>query len=145
MAQTTIQLPEKVSEKLGKFPGTKGEAVARLVQFTEFNTRALTLSREVPPETKARYVEEIPIDGTITNISIQFPEGCNFLVGVQVSVENTAIFPSKGYIAKDGFDGIFNVDNSVQKGQKLYISIKNQDDTYSHEITVDTVIVGGRE
>lgn len=145
MSTTTIQVPEDVSSRLGDLASSKGEAVQRLLTITESqNTRTMPFNQTVKPGSKATFYDEARVSGTLRAISIQWPPGASFLVGVKVSYQNTAILPQSGFLYKDDYKQPYRLEQKVERGDKIFIEIANRDDTHEHQITAELIMVGVR-
>lgn len=140
---TTVQVPKEISERLGELGATKGEAIERLLAtLRQKNTRTLSFKEKVKSGKRVTFVDDAPLNGAIKMIAIQWPPGTSFLVGVRVSHENTAILPKDGYLYKDDYSQPYVVDETVARGDNIFVEVNNQDDTYNHQITLEIVMVG---
>ena len=80
-------------------------------------------------------------DGTIKELVVHFPPGCNALVEVKVYHGSTQILPEKGGLALDDTSPTFIVERAVKAGDPIRVEWINHDDTYSHTISVIVGIV----
>jgi len=97
-----------------------------------FKQKALPLTGYELEETLRAY------DGTIKQVLMHFPDGCNALVDVAVCLEQERLIPrgEDEYVALDGSTPIFPSDYPIKAGQRIRVYINNHDETYPHTITV---------
>lgn len=75
-------------------------------------------------------------DGTIKEIIVHFPPGCNALVEIKVWHGSTQLLPEKGGLALDDATPTFVDDREVRAGDPIRVEWVNHDDTYSHTVSV---------
>jgi len=110
---------------------------------TPGETIMIDLSKTVPPATAILWNENyynVQWDGTVTQVTLHFPEGCDGLVSVRVGVKtNTGLFwiiPQVGFVALDGTTQSYNVQFPVSKGDRVVAEIYNYDSTYEHRVGI---------
>jgi len=143
---TTIPLtPEtkKLLEELKKRYNisTYDELIRQLT--TPGETVMVDLSKTVPPATAILWNEnyyDVQWDGTLTQVTLHFPKGCNGLVDVRVGVKTSTglvwVVPSVGFIALDDTTQSYSIQFPVYKGDRIVAEIYNYDDTYEHRIGI---------
>ena len=79
--------------------------------------------------------------GTIKNIIVHFPPGCNALIEIKVFHGSTQILPEKDGIALDDASPTFIIEKAVKAGDPIRVEWINHDSVYSHTISVIVGIV----
>ena len=89
--------------------------------------------------------EPCPLTGTITEVTMHFPEGCYGLVELAFGHSDIPVFPSKKgeYIAlNDATPSWRNLGERVSKGEKLWAELRNGDSVNPHKPSILVTIVG---
>jgi len=108
----------------------------------ETTTRQMNFREEVAPLTGLEVDKVCPITGKIKSVTMSFPPGCNNLVEVAFGHSAEKLCPSTEYIALDSANPTFDVEEPVEREERLWVEILNGDDTYPHTISVLVVITG---
>lgn len=98
----------------------------------------INFRRTVSAQDSDTQTKESTILGTIKNVILHFPPGCNALVEVRVSHGTKQIVPREGYIALNDATPTFEVNEPINVGDSILVEIINHDSTYSH--TISTII-----
>jgi len=101
----------------------------------------INFRKTVQPLTEESMVKTSPITGTIKQVTMHFPPGCNSLVEVKVYHGSKQIVPEMGGIALDNATPTFIVEEPVKQGDAIKVFWINHDDTYEHTITVVVGII----
>ena len=112
--------------------------------------RQLPFRRAVSSGKGVRLSTKIEYNGYIRAVLIHWPDGCNSLVEIRVGVGTTQIVPTEDgeYLALNNATIIFPpspmmFNEKVVGGNRLWIEIKNGDDTESHTVSVVVFIEEG--
>jgi len=101
----------------------------------------LNFRKTVQPLTEEYEIKPSIWDGTIRQITVHFPPGCNALVEVKVYHGGTQILPEKGGLALDDATPTFVVNRPVRAGDPIRVEWINHDDTYEHTVSVIVGII----
>jgi len=83
--------------------------------------------------------EEVPEDGTITQIIINIPPGPADKVKFRIMAGNEQIFPSSGWFGFENFTAIIPFRYDVKAGSKIYLEAVNRGQN-PHFISITLVI-----
>jgi hypothetical protein len=119
---------------------TAVEAVAKtpeLVIYPEQRAEILDFSYEIPALGEKELTEKMPWNGWVAGAIINWPDGCNNLVGVRITVDDERMIPKNtSWIALNNVTVSLPLIRRVRKDRLIKVNMKNNDDTYSHFITV---------
>jgi len=96
----------------------------------------LNFRKTVQPLTKEYEVKTLEEYGTIKQITVHFPPGCNSLVEVKVFHGTRQVLPDKDGIALDDATPTFTIERDVNLGDPIRVEWINHDDTYEHTVSV---------
>jgi len=106
-------------------------------------TKQINFSEEVNPLEGVIIQERCPLNGKITAVTMSFPPGANQLVDIAFGHESNRVCPDIGFINLDDATPTYpGIEEDVRKNERLWVEIRNTDDTYPHRITVLVVVVG---
>lgn len=147
--KTTIWVGKDIAEEIKKYGDTADGAIRRLLNMVEtavgkkhVQSKQIDLSLNVSASTGYTRMEnykEAPFDGTITQIVLHFPPGCNGLVQVRVGVDQTEL---TDWIALDDTTQNLRASFHVKQGDRIWAEIFNYDSEYSHKIGVVVTLIG---
>lgn len=124
-------------------------ALNQLLEKEALPTMAV-VTREVPlkatvPELQGTKVElPSPLTGRITQIIRHWASGCLGLVDVAVGHKDTWMLPSKTdtFVALDNATPVLAVSEPIEKGEMVWMVIRNTDSINPHTITCTFTIEG---
>ena len=108
-------------------------------------SRVVPLSAEVASLRQVTLQDEVPIDGTITQLLVHWPAGCVGNVEIALGIRrDTWLMPPKvgTYLALDDFTATLDCHEPVKKGERLWMIVRNGDDTNVHTSTCAFNVVG---
>jgi len=107
-------------------------------------TRQVVLRETVQPLTGTRAVKSSPLTGRITQLVLHFPDGCNALVDVAIGHKDTWVCPNEidTFIALNDATPVLTVNEPIEKGEEMWLVIRNTDGGNAHAISVTFTIVG---
>jgi len=107
-------------------------------------TREIVLRETVQPLTGTRVVKSSPLTGRITQLVLHFPNGCNALVDVAIGHKDTWVCPNEidTFIALNDATPVLTIDEPIEKGEEMWMVIRNTDGVNAHAISVTFTIVG---
>ena len=107
-------------------------------------TREVPLRATVPAGQGTRIELPSPLTGKITQIIRHWPAGCIGLVDVAVGHKDTWVLPSETdtYVALDNATPVIVVHEPIEKGEMLWMVVRNTDSVNPHTITCTFVIEG---
>ena len=79
--------------------------------------------------------------GTINQITMHFPSGCNALVDVAVYKNSQQIVPDTGFISLNDATPQFFTDKSIDVGDEITVKFVNADASWPHTISVIVGII----
>lgn len=74
--------------------------------------------------------------GTINQITMHFPSGCNALVDVAVFKNSQQIVPDTGFISLNDATPQFFIDKPIDVGDEITVRFVNADSAWPHTISV---------
>lgn len=101
----------------------------------------LTFVQTFQPLTGALLTQKSPFTGRITEVTMQFPRGCNNLVeiifGVRIAGGYKSIIPYNGielgtYIALEDAIKSFRLNEPIKLDQDIFVQISNTDGVWPH-------------
>lgn len=144
---TTIQVAAETAAALREaFPGTTyDEGIKRMLTVQESHT--IPFKKTVTALQEDSEDHRVPFDGVITDVVMDFPSGCQFLVYVRLiyfegKTENYVI-PSleDSYIIFDDANPHFRISYPVRANGKLRVEWKNYDGGNSHTVPVIVTVM----
>jgi len=107
-------------------------------------TREVVLRATVQPLRGTRVAKPSPLTGRVTQLVLHFPDGCNALVDLAIGHKDTWICPNEidTFIALNDATPVLTVDEPIEKGEELWMIIRNTDGGFAHAISVTFTIVG---
>jgi hypothetical protein len=79
--------------------------------------------------------------GTINQITLHFPSGCNALVDVAVFKNSQQLVPDTGFISLNDATPQFFTDKPIDVGDEVTVKFVNADSTWPHTISVVVGII----
>jgi hypothetical protein len=109
-------------------------------------TREVVLRETAQPLEGVKASKPSPLTGKIAQIVRHWPDGANALVGVAVGHKDTWVLPNEtdAYVALNDATPVVNVSEPIEKGEEIWIIVRNSDSINPHTISV-TVVVTGEE
>ncbi len=80
--------------------------------------------------------QDTPAGGIVKDVLIHWPPGCQALVDVAVSHQQTQFCPREGYLNLDDVTPTFKTEERVENGEEFKVEIRNADALNPHTITV---------
>lgn len=107
-------------------------------------TRQVPLAYNVQPLETIKLAEPSPLRGKITSVTFHFPDGCDSLVNIAFGHGEDWVCPSERntYISLNNATPTFPTDEPIEKGEQLWMVIRNTDGTNPHIVSVIPTIVG---
>ena len=107
-------------------------------------TREVNLRASVQPLTGTKVTKPSPLAGKIVQLIPHWPDGCDALVDVAIGHKDTWILPHEvdTYIALNDATPVLTVDESVEKGEGIWMIVRNTDGVNQHSISTTVTIVG---
>jgi len=107
-------------------------------------TREVNLRVTVQPLTGTRVTKPSPLTGKIVQLIPHFPDGCDALVDVAVGHKDTWILPNEvdTYIALNDATPVLTVDETIEKGEEIWMILRNTDGGNAHAISCTVTIIG---
>ena len=107
-------------------------------------TREVNLRVSVQPLTGTRVVKSSPLTGKIVQLIPHWPDGCDALVDVAIGHKDTWILPNETdtYIALNDATPVLTVDESIEKGEEIWMILRNTDGVNAHAISCTVTIIG---
>lgn len=105
--------------------------------------RSIPLYAKVDPLDIVEASEDAPIAGKIKQVSISWPDGCDFIVLVAFGHSDQWVVPgfTDHYERNNDTTVTYPLDEPVYEGEKLWLRIGNGDGGNPHEISATVVIV----
>lgn len=107
-------------------------------------TKQVSLRATVPAMQGARVSEVSPLTGTITQIVPHWPPGCNALVDIAFGHKDTWVMPAlvDTFLALDDATPVFVANEPIEKGEELWMIVRNGDAINPHTVSVAVTIIG---
>ena len=107
-------------------------------------TRDVNLRVLLQPNTGTRVSRPSPLTGRIVQLIPHWPDGCNALVDVAVGHKDTWIYPHlvDTFVALNDATPVLTVNEPIEKGEEIWMIIRNADGREQHAITVTATIIG---
>jgi len=107
-------------------------------------TREVNLRASVLPLTGTRVTKPSPLTGKIIQLIPHWPEGCDALVDVAVGHKDTWILPHETdtFIALNDATPVLTVDEAIEKGEEIWMILRNTDGVNAHAISCTVTIIG---
>lgn len=107
-------------------------------------TREINLRVTVQPLTGTRVTKPSPLTGKIVQLIPHWPDGCDALVDVAVGHKDTWVLPSEvdTFIALNDATPVLTVDEPVEKGEEVWMILRNTDGVNAHSISCTITIIG---
>jgi len=107
-------------------------------------TREVNLRVTVQPLTGTKVTKPSPLTGKIVQLIPHWPDGCDALVDVAVGHKDTWILPNETdtYIALNDATPVLTVDESIEKGEEIWMVLRNTDGVNPHAISCTVTIIG---
>ena len=123
------------------------EKLAKLEQRFEIlptKGRSVPLYADVNPLDVVKVEEYSPVDGRIRQLTVAWPDGCNFLVLVGFGRGND-IWVAPGipnyYDRYNDVTISYPLDEPIGKGEALWLIIRNGDNVNNHQISATVTVV----
>jgi hypothetical protein len=121
----------------------------KLLEKEELPTMAV-VTRQVPMRATVlasqgvRVSEVSPLTGKITQIVPHWPPGCNALVEIAFGHKDTWVMPSlvDTFLALDNATPVFVSNEPIEKGEELWMIVRNGDGANPHTVSVAVTIIG---
>lgn len=88
------------------------------------------------PATAPIIDHEPPYDGFISEVQIDWPDGCEHLVDVRVGYGGQQFVPLEGFLNLNDVNATYPFNQSVVHTVNLWLEIQNRDEFLPHTITV---------
>ena len=110
-------------------------------------TKQVPIAYTVQPLETIKLAEPSPLKGRIKAVTMHFPQNCNALVDVAFGHSEVWVIPSEinTYIALNAATPTFPADEPVEKGEYLWVEIRNGDGLNPHSISVIATVIGTEE
>ena len=107
-------------------------------------TREVNLRVLAQPKTGTRVYKPSPLTGKIVQLIPHFPDGADALVDVAVGHKDTWVYPHlvDTFVALNDATPVLTVDEPIEKGEEIWMIVKNADGVNEHAITVTATIIG---
>lgn len=107
-------------------------------------TREVNLRVSVQPLTGTRVTKPSPLTGKIVQLILHWPDGCDALVDVAIGHKDTWVLPNETdtYIALNDATPVLTVDESIEKGEEIWMILRNTDGGNAHAISCTVTIIG---
>lgn len=107
-------------------------------------TRDVNLRVSLEPNTGTRVHKSSPLTGRIVQLIPHWPDGCNALVDVAVGHKDTWIYPHlvDTFVALNDATPVLTVDEPIEKGEQIWMIVRNADGREKHAITVTATVIG---
>jgi len=107
-------------------------------------TRDVNLRVLLQPNTGTRVSRPSPLTGRIVQLIPHWPDGCNALVDVAVGHKDTWIYPHlvDTFVALNDATPVLTVNEPIEKGEEIWMIIRNADGREQHAITVTATVIG---
>ena len=107
-------------------------------------TREVNLRVSVQPLTGTRVTKPSPLTGKIVQLIPHWPDGCDALVDVAIGHKDTWVLPNEvdTYIALNDATPVLTVDESIEKGEEIWMILRNTDGVNAHAISCTVTIIG---
>ena len=107
-------------------------------------TREVNLRVSVLPLTGTKVTKPSPLTGKIVQLIPHWPDGCDALVDVAIGHKDTWILPHEvdTYIALNDATPVLTVDESIEKGEEIWMILRNTDGVNTHAISCTVTIIG---
>ena len=107
-------------------------------------TRDVNLRVLLQPNTGTRVSRPSPLTGRIVQLIPHWPDGCNALVDVAVGHKDTWIYPHlvDTFVALNDATPVLTVNEPIEKGEEIWMIIRNADGREQHAITVTATLIG---
>jgi len=107
-------------------------------------TRDVNLRVLLDPNSGTRVFKPSPLTGRIVQLIPHWPDGCNALVDVAVGHGDTWIYPHlvDTYVALNDATPVLTVDEPIEKGEEIWMIVRNTDGGNVHAITVTATLIG---
>lgn len=92
--------------------------------------------------TQATLAEKSPVTGSVIEIELHFPNGCNALVEISCFINQQQILPVTGFIALNDATRTYTVNRNVRKNDQLRVIIANRDGGFSHTPSIIWTLAG---
>lgn len=110
-------------------------------------TKQVRIAYTVQPLETIKLAELSPLKGRIKAVTMHFPQNCNALVDVAFGHSEVWLIPSEidTYIALNNATPTFPTDEPVEKGEHLWVAMRNGDGAEPHSISVIATVIGTEE
>lgn len=107
-------------------------------------TRDVNLRVLLQPNTGTRVSRPSPLTGRIVQLIPHWPDGTNALVDVAVGHKDTWIYPhlTDTFVALNDATPVLTVDEPIEKGEEIWMIVRNTDGREQHAITVTATLIG---
>ncbi len=107
-------------------------------------TREVNLRASVQPLTGTRVTKPSPLTGKIVQLIPHWPDGCDALVDVAIGHKDTWVLPNEvdTYIALNDATPVLTVDESIEKGEEIWMILRNTDGVNAHAVSCTVTIIG---
>ncbi len=107
-------------------------------------TREVNLRASVQPLTGTKVTKPSPLTGKIVQLIPHWPDGADALVDVAVGHKDTWILPNEvdTFIALNDATPVLTVNESIEKGEEVWMILRNTDGANPHAISCTVTIIG---
>jgi len=107
-------------------------------------TREVNLRVSVLPLTGTKVTKPSPLTGKIVQLIPHWPDGCDALVDVAIGHKDTWVLPNEvdTYIALNDATPVLTVDESIEKGEEIWMILRNTDGVNAHAVSCTVTIIG---
>lgn len=109
--------------------------------FRRNKSAVFDFSYDVAASSSHPLTEEMPWDGWIMSGILDWPGGCNNLVGIQITVDGERMIPyNTEWVSLNDTTIDLPIIRYVKKGRIIKVEIKNNDTANSHYVSVLTSV-----
>ena len=107
-------------------------------------TREVNLRASVRPLTGTKVTKPSPLTGKIVQLIPHWPDGCDALVDVAIGHKDTWILPNETdtFIALNDATPVLTVDEAIEKGEEIWMLLRNTDGVNVHAVSCTVTIIG---
>ena len=107
-------------------------------------TKEVVLRVTVQPLTGTRLARPSTLTGRIVQIVRHWPDGCDGNVDLAIGHKDTWVLPdaTDNYVALNNATPVLTINEPIEKGEEIWMIVRNGDGVNPHTITATVVIEG---
>ena len=107
-------------------------------------TREVVLTVTLNTGQTAYVFDQCPVEGKITQVIREWPDGSNHLLDIAIGHEGIWMLPNLTdvYVALNDATTVIQVNEKINRGEKLWARFRNRDAFWPHTPTVTFVVEG---